>query len=143
MPAPGRAEILYRAAQLFRERKDRFADDMTREMGKVLAETAGDVQEAIDMSYLMAGEGRRLFGQTTPSELRNKFAMSVRQPIGVCGMITAWNFPMAVPSWKILPALICGNTVVFKPAEEAPLTAINFVQTLDRRRAAAWRASTW
>jgi aldehyde dehydrogenase (NAD+) len=130
VPAPGRAEILYRAAQLFRERKDRFADDMTREMGKVLAETAGDVQEAIDMSSLMAGEGRRLFGQTTPSELRNKFAMSVRQPIGVCGMITAWNFPMAVPSWKILPALVCGNTVVFKPAEEAPLTAINFVQTL-------------
>ena len=130
VPAPGRAEILYRAAQLFKERKDRFADDMTREMGKVLAETAGDVQEAIDMSYLMAGEGRRLFGQTTPSELRNKFAMSVRQPIGVCGMITAWNFPMAVPSWKILPALVCGNTVVFKPAEEAPLTAINFVQTL-------------
>ena len=130
VPAPARAEILYRAAQLFKERKDRFADDMTREMGKVLAETAGDVQEAIDMSFLMAGEGRRLFGQTTPSELRNKFAMSVRQPIGVCGMITAWNFPMAVPSWKILPALICGNTVVFKPAEEAPLTAINFVQTL-------------
>jgi acyl-CoA reductase-like NAD-dependent aldehyde dehydrogenase len=130
VPAPARADILYRAAQLFRERKDRFADEMTREMGKVLAETAGDVQEAIDMSYLMAGEGRRLFGQTTPSELRNKFAMSVRQPIGVCGMITAWNFPMAVPSWKILPALICGNTVVFKPAEEAPLTAINFVQTL-------------
>lgn len=130
VPAPGRAEILYRAAQLFRDRKDRFSRDMTREMGKVLAETAGDVQEAIDMCYLMAGEGRRMFGQTTPSELRNKFAMSVRQPIGVCGMITAWNFPMAVPSWKILPALICGNTVVFKPAEEAPLTAINFVQTL-------------
>ena len=130
VPAPARAEILYRAAQLFKERKARFSDDMTREMGKVLAETAGDVQEAIDMSYLMAGEGRRLFGQTTPSELRNKFAMSVRQPIGVCGMITAWNFPMAVPSWKVLPALICGNTVVLKPAEEAPLTAINFVQTL-------------
>ncbi len=130
VPAPGRAEILYRAAQLFKERKDRFSDDMTREMGKVLAETGGDVQEAIDMSYLMAGEGRRLFGQTTPSELRNKFAMSVRQPIGVCGMITAWNFPMAVPSWKILPALVCGNTVVFKPAEEAPLSAVNFVQTL-------------
>ncbi len=131
VPAPARAEILYRAAQLFRERKDRFADDMTREMGKVLAETAGDVQEAIDMSYLMAGEGRRLFGQTTPSELRNKFAMSVRQPIGVCAAITAWNFPMAVPSWKILPALVCGNTVVFKPAEESPLTAVNFVQTLE------------
>ncbi len=130
VPAPARAEILYRAAQLFAERKDRFAHDMTREMGKVVAETAGDVQEAIDMAQLMAGEGRRLHGQTTPSELRNKFAMSVRQPIGVCGMITAWNFPIAVPSWKILPALVCGNTVVFKPAEEAPLSAVNFVQTL-------------
>ena len=103
---------------------------MTREMGKVLAETGGDVQEAIDMAQLMAGEGRRLYGQTTPSELRNKFAMSIRQPIGVCGLITAWNFPMAVPSWKIFPALICGNTVVLKPAEEAPLSAVNFVQTL-------------
>jgi acyl-CoA reductase-like NAD-dependent aldehyde dehydrogenase len=130
VPAPRRAEILYRAARLFVDRKDAFARDMTREMGKVVAETSGDVQEAIDMSYLMAGEGRRLYGQTTPSELRNKFAMSVRQPIGVCGMITAWNFPMAVPSWKILPALICGNTVVFKPAEEAPLSGVNFVQTL-------------
>ncbi|MFN8060584.1 MAG: aldehyde dehydrogenase family protein [Vicinamibacterales bacterium] len=130
VPAPRRAEVLYRAAQLFSERKDRFSRDMTREMGKVLAETAGDVQEAIDMSFLMAGEGRRLYGQTTPSELRNKFAMSVRAPIGVCGMITAWNFPIAVPSWKILPALVCGNTVVFKPAEEAPLSAVNFVQTL-------------
>jgi acyl-CoA reductase-like NAD-dependent aldehyde dehydrogenase len=130
VPAPRRAEILYRAAQLFAERKDAYARDMTREMGKVVAETAGDVQEAIDMAQLMAGEGRRLYGQTTPSELRNKFAMSVRQPLGVCGMITAWNFPMAVPSWKILPALVCGNTVVFKPAEEAPLSGVNFVQTL-------------
>jgi aldehyde dehydrogenase (NAD+) len=130
VPAPRRAEILYRAAQLFVERKDAYARDMTREMGKVLAETGGDVQEAIDMGQLMAGEGRRMYGQTVPSELRNKFAMSVRQPIGVCGMITAWNFPMAVPSWKILPALVCGNTVVFKPAEEAPLSGINFVQTL-------------
>jgi alpha-ketoglutaric semialdehyde dehydrogenase len=130
VPAPVRAEVLYRAADLFKARKDALSADMTREMGKILAETAGDVQEAIDMSLLMAGEGRRLFGQTTPSELRNKFAMSVRQPIGVCGMITAWNFPMAVPSWKILPALVCGNTVVFKPAEEAPLTAVHFVRTL-------------
>jgi acyl-CoA reductase-like NAD-dependent aldehyde dehydrogenase len=130
VPAPARAEVLFRAADLFKARKDTFSADITREMGKILAETAGDVQEAIDMSYLMAGEGRRLFGQTTPSELRNKFAMSVRQPIGVCAMITAWNFPMAVPSWKVLPALVCGNTVVLKPAEEAPLTAINFVQTL-------------
>jgi acyl-CoA reductase-like NAD-dependent aldehyde dehydrogenase len=130
VPAPKRAEILLRAAQLFAERKDRYARDMTREMGKVVAETAGDVQEAIDMAQLMAGEGRRLYGQTTPSELRNKFAMSIRQPVGVCGLITAWNFPIAVPSWKIFPALVCGNTVVLKPAEEAPLSAVNFVQTL-------------
>lgn len=130
VPAPRRAEILYRAAQLFTERKDTYAFDMTREMGKVLGETGGDVQEAIDMSQLMAGEGRRMYGQTVPSELRNKFAMSVRQPVGVCGVITAWNFPIAVPSWKILPALVCGNTVVFKPAEEAPLSGLNFVKTL-------------
>jgi alpha-ketoglutaric semialdehyde dehydrogenase len=130
VPAPRRAEILFRAAQLFAERKTEYARAMTREMGKVVAETGGDVQEAIDMAQLMAGEGRRLHGQTAPSELRNKFAMSVRQPIGVCGMITAWNFPMAVPSWKILPALVCGNTVVFKPSEEAPLSGIHFVQTL-------------
>ncbi len=130
VPAPRRAEILYRAAQLFVERKDAYARDMTREMGKVLSETGGDVQEAIDMCQLMAGEGRRMYGQTVPSELRNKWAMSMRQPIGVCGMITAWNFPIAVPSWKMLPALVCGNTVVFKPAEEAPLSGVNFVQTL-------------
>lgn len=130
VPAPRRAEILYRAAQLFAERKTAYARDMTREMGKVLAETEGDVQEAVDMSYLMAGEGRRLYGQTTPSELRNKFAMSIRCPVGVCGMITAWNFPIAVPSWKIMPALVCGNTVVLKPAEEAPLSAVNFVRAL-------------
>jgi aldehyde dehydrogenase (NAD+) len=130
VPAPKRADILLRAAQLFAERKDRLARDMTREMGKVVAETGGDVQEAIDMAQLMAGEGRRLYGQTTPSELRNKFAMSIRQPVGLCGLITAWNFPIAVPSWKVFPALICGNTVVLKPAEEAPLSAVNFVQTL-------------
>jgi len=130
VPAPKRADVLLRAAQLFADRKDRFSRDMTREMGKVVAETGGDVQEAIDMAQLMAGEGRRLYGQTTPSELRNKFAMSIRQPVGLCGLITAWNFPIAVPSWKIFPALICGNTVVLKPAEEAPLSAVNFVQTL-------------
>ena len=130
VPAPRRAEILYRAAQILSERKDDYARTMTREMGKILDETRGDVQEAIDMSYLMAGEGRRMYGQTVPSELRDKFAMSMRQPIGVCGMITAWNFPIAVPSWKILPALVCGNTVVFKPAEEAPASAVNFVQAL-------------
>ncbi len=103
---------------------------MTREMGKVLAETRGDVQEAIDMTYYMAGEGRRMFGQTTPSELPNKFAMSVRQSIGVCGMITPWNFPMAIPSWKIMPALICGNTVVLKPAEDTPLSSYHLVQSM-------------
>src|SRR5438876_2702246 len=103
---------------------------MTREMGKVLEETRGDVQEAIDMTYYMAGEGRRLFGQTTPSELPNKFAMSVRQPIGVCGMITPWNFPMAIPSWKMMPALVSGNTVVLKPAEDTPLSAYHLVQVL-------------
>jgi aldehyde dehydrogenase (NAD+) len=103
---------------------------MTREMGKVLNETRGDVQEAIDMTFYMAGEGRRMFGQTVPSELRNKFAMSVRQPLGVCSIITPWNFPMAIPSWKIVPALVCGNTVVFKPASQTPLSALNFVNVL-------------
>src|SRR5260370_18532493 len=103
---------------------------MAREMGKVVAEARCDVQEAIDMTYYMAGEGRRLFGQTTPSELPNKFAMSVRQSIGVCGMITPWNFPMAIPSWKMMPALVCGNTVVLKPAEDTPLSAYHLVQIL-------------
>jgi alpha-ketoglutaric semialdehyde dehydrogenase len=130
VPAPKRAEILYRAAEMLVKRKDDLARDMTREMGKVLAETRGDVQEAIDMTYYMAGEGRRLFGQTTPSELPSKFAMSSRQPLGVCAMITPWNFPMAIPSWKIMPALVCGNTVVIKPAEDTPLSTYNLVQVL-------------
>ena len=103
---------------------------MTREMGKVLAEARGDVQEAIDMTYLMAGEGRRQFGHTTPSELPNKFAMAVRSPVGVAGMITPWNFPMAIPSWKAMPALVCGNTVVLKPAEDTPLSTYNLTQVL-------------
>jgi acyl-CoA reductase-like NAD-dependent aldehyde dehydrogenase len=131
VPAPLRAEILFKAAQLIVERKEQFARDMTREMGKVLSETRGDVQEAIDMTFYMAGEGRRMFGQTVPSELRNKFAMSVRQPLGVCSIITPWNFPMAIPSWKIMPALVCGNTVVFKPASQTPLSALNFVKVLE------------
>src|SRR5437588_4768010 len=130
VPAPKRAEILYRTAELLVQRKEQFSKDMTREMGKVLAETRGDVQEAIDMTYDMAGEGRRLFGQTTPSELPNKFAMSVRQSVGVCAMITPWNFPMAIPSWKIMPALISGNTVVIKPAQDTPLSVYNLVQVL-------------
>ncbi|MHB8526528.1 MAG: aldehyde dehydrogenase family protein [Candidatus Acidiferrales bacterium] len=130
-PAPKRAEILYRAAEIMIQRKEDLARDMTREMGKVLAETRGDVQEAIDMTYLMAGEGRRLFGQTTPSELPNKFAMSVRAPIGVCGLITPWNFPIAIPSWKMMPALVCGNTAVIKPAEDTPLSTYYLVQILE------------
>ena len=130
VPAPRRAEMLFKAAQLIAVRKEEFARDMTREMGKVLDETRGDVQEAIDMTYFLAAEGRRLHGQTAPSELRDKFAMSIRQPIGVCSMITPWNFPMAIPSWKIIPALVCGNTVVLKPSEQTPLSAINFIKVL-------------
>jgi len=130
-PAPRRAEVLFRAGQILSERKESLARDMTREMGKVLDETRGDVQEAVDMTFFMAGEGRRQYGQTVPSELRDKFAMSVRQPVGVCAVITPWNFPMAIPSWKIIPALVCGNTVVFKPATLTPLSAVNFVKILD------------
>ncbi|HZU08888.1 MAG TPA: aldehyde dehydrogenase family protein [Pseudacidobacterium sp.] len=130
VPAPKRAEILYRTGHLLEQRKEQYAKEMTREMGKVLAETRGDVQEAIDTAYYMAGEGRRLFGQTTPSELPSKFAMSVRMPVGVCGMIAPWNFPMAIPSWKLFPALVCGNTCVIKPAEDTPLSTFNLVQTL-------------
>jgi aldehyde dehydrogenase (NAD+) len=131
VPAPKRAEILFKAAQLLIERKEQFALDMTREMGKVLDETRGDVQEAIDMTFFIAAEGRRMYGQTVPSELPDKWAMSVRQSIGVCSVITPWNFPMAIPSWKIIPALICGNTVVFKPSELTPLSALNFVRVLE------------
>ena len=109
VPAPKRAELLFRVAQLLADRKEALARDMTREMGKVLDETRGDVQEAIDMTYFMAGEGRRQYGQTVPSELRDKFAMSMRQPVGVAAIITPWNFPMAIPSWKIIPAL-CAAT---------------------------------
>src|SRR6202142_3573782 len=130
MPAPKRAEILFHAAEILIERKEEYAVQMTREMGKVLAETRGDVQEAIDMTYLMAGEGRRLLGHTTPSELPNKFAMSVRAPVGVAGLITPWNFPMAIPSWKVMPALLCGNTAVLKPAEDTPLSTYNLTQVL-------------
>jgi alpha-ketoglutaric semialdehyde dehydrogenase len=129
-PAPKRAEILFHAAEILVARKEDYSREMTREMGKVLAETRGDVQEAIDMTYLMAGEGRRQFGHTTPSELPNKFAMAVRSSVGVAGLITPWNFPMAIPSWKAMPALICGNTVVLKPAEDTPLSTYNLTQVL-------------
>jgi alpha-ketoglutaric semialdehyde dehydrogenase len=129
-PAPKRGEILYRFAQVLEREKAGLTDLMTREMGKVKAEAGGDVQEAIDMTYYMAGEGRRLWGQTTPSELRDKFNMSVRVPVGVVGAITPWNFPIAIPSWKLAPALVCGNTVVLKPAEDTPLLADRFVELL-------------
>ena len=122
-PAPRRAEILFRAAELLVRHKEELARLATREMGKILTETRGDVQEAIDMTYFIAGEGRRLHGYTTPSEMPRKAAYCVRQPLGVVGVITPWNFPVAIPSWKIVPALVCGNTVVFKPAPETPLTA--------------------
>lgn len=131
VPAPKRADILLRAGLLFEKHKERLARLMTREMGKILKETRGDVQEAIDMAYYTAGEGRRLFGQTSPSELKNKFAMTIRQPIGVCGLITPWNFPVAIPSWKVFPALVCGNTVVLKPAEDTPASAVEFVRILE------------
>jgi len=130
VPAPERGNILFRFAELLQREKPALSDLMTREMGKVKAEAGGDVQEAIDMSYYMGGEGRRLFGHTTPSELRDKFMMSVRMPVGVVGAITPWNFPIAIPAWKLCPALVCGNTVVLKPAEDTPLLAQRFVDLL-------------
>jgi aldehyde dehydrogenase (NAD+) len=130
-PAPRRAEILFRLGEILIRNKERFAADMTREMGKVLAETGGDVQEAIDCTYYTAGEGRRMHGFTTPAEMPDKFAMCVRQPVGLCGLITPWNFPMAIPSWKLIPALICGNTVVIKPAEDTPLSTYNLVKACE------------
>lgn len=131
VPAPRRGEILFRAGELMVRRKEELARLMTREMGKVLNETRGDVQEAIDTTYFMAGEGRRMSGQTTPSELPYKFAMSVRDPVGIVAAITPWNFPMAIPAWKVMPALVCGNTVVLKPASDTPLLAARMVELLE------------
>jgi acyl-CoA reductase-like NAD-dependent aldehyde dehydrogenase len=130
MPAPKRGEILFRVARLLAEHKEELSRLMTQEMGKVLAEARGDVQEAIDVAYYMAGEGRRLFGQTVPSEMPDKFAMSIRRPIGVVGIITPWNFPVAIPAWKLFPALICGNTAVIKPASDTPACVVRFVELL-------------
>ncbi len=130
-PAPRRAEILFRVGEILIRDKDKYTRDMTREMGKVLKEAGGDVQEAIDCTYYAAGEGRRLHGFTTPAEMPNKFAMCVRQPVGLCGLITPWNFPMAIPSWKLMPALVCGNTVVIKPAEDTPLSTYNLVKACE------------
>ncbi len=129
-PAPQRAKILFRAARMLEERKEELSRLLTTEMGKVLKEARGDVQEAIDITYYAAGEGRRLLGETTPSELPDKFCMTVRRPIGVIGLITPWNFPIAIPAWKIMPALISGNTLVLKPASDTPVMAIELVKIL-------------
>jgi alpha-ketoglutaric semialdehyde dehydrogenase len=131
-PAPKRAELLFTLGEILRANKDRYTQEMTREMGKVLKEAGGDVQEAIDCTYYTAGEGRRLHGFTTPAEMKDKFAMCVRQPVGVCGLITPFNFPMAIPSWKLIPALVCGNTVVIKSGEDVPLSALNLVKACEQ-----------
>ena len=128
VPAPKRAEHLFRMGEILERRKEEYAREMTREMGKPLREARGDVQEAIDVCYHIAGEGRRLHGHTTPSELPNKSCLSMRVPLGVCGLITPWNFPMAIPSWKLIPALVCGNSVIIKPSSDAPLSAYHLVK---------------
>jgi alpha-ketoglutaric semialdehyde dehydrogenase len=130
VPAPKRGDILRKIGDIMVARKEELAREMTREMGKVIAETRGDVQEGIDTAYYASSEGRRLFGHTVPSELPNKFAMAIRVPIGVAGIITPWNFPMAIPTWKIFPAVLSGNTVVFKPATDTPKTAATLVEIM-------------
>jgi len=131
-PAPQRAKILFRAARMLEERKEELSRLLTMEMGKVVKEARGDVQEAIDITYYAAGEGRRLFGETTPSELPDKFCMTVRRPIGVVGLIAPWNFPIAIPAWKIMPALIAGNTLVLKPASDTPILSIELAKILEK-----------
>ncbi|MDJ0676538.1 MAG: aldehyde dehydrogenase family protein [Calothrix sp. MO_167.B42] len=128
VPAPARAEYIFKVGELLSQQKEEIALLMSREMGKCLTEARGDVQEGIDWAFYIAGEGRRLFGQTTPSEMPNKFAMTMRMPIGVCALITPWNFPVAIPCWKSMPALICGNTVILKPAEDTPACATKLVE---------------
>ncbi|MCZ6692204.1 MAG: aldehyde dehydrogenase family protein, partial [Planctomycetota bacterium] len=130
-PAPKRGQILLETGRILRDRKDEIARVMTREMGKIIKETRGDVQEGIDTADYAAGEGRRLFGETVPCELPSKMGFSIRQPVGVCGMITPWNFPMAIPTWKIFPALVSGNTVVFKPATDTPSSAAALIKALE------------
>ena len=129
-PAPARGDVLRRVGDLLVKRKDEISRAMTREMGKVLAETGGDVQEGIDTAYYAASETRRLFGHTVPSELRSKWAMSYRRPIGICGLITPFNFPLAIPTWKMFPALACGNSVIIKPSEDVPHTVTLLVEIL-------------
>tara|TARA_Y100000034_G_scaffold134330_1_gene202467 strand:+ start:3676 stop:5136 length:1461 start_codon:yes stop_codon:yes gene_type:complete len=132
VPAPKRAEYLYKIRDLLIKEKERLARLEVKEMGKVITEARGDVQEAIDVFEYMAGEGRRLFGHTTKSELPNKFAMTTRNPIGVVGLVTPWNFPIAIPAWKIAPALVCGNTIVFKPSSDTPLSAIELIKIIEK-----------
>src|SRR5258707_4466430 len=129
-PAPKRGEILFRVGELLKQHKEELARTMTQEMGKILKETRGDVQEGIDMAYYMGGEGRRLFGRSVPAELPNKSAVAIRDPVGVVACITPWNFPAATPTWEMFPALIAGNTVVFKPASDTPLSALRLVEIL-------------
>jgi alpha-ketoglutaric semialdehyde dehydrogenase len=129
-PAPARGDVMRRIGDLMVKRKEEIADLMSREMGKPLTETRGDVQEGIDTAYYAASEGRRLFGHTVPSEMKNKWAMSFRRPIGVCGIITPFNFPMAIPTWKMFPALLCGNACIFKPAEDVPHTGHVLVEIM-------------
>lgn len=131
VPAPKRGELLFDIGERFKRHKEDLAQIMTREMGKVLKEARGDVQEAIDMAYYIAAEGRRLFGYTTPSELSLKHCISFRRPVGVVGVITPWNFPIAIPAWKIFPAILAGNTVVWKPATDTPRCAYEFVKILE------------
>src|SRR5512145_1513115 len=130
-PAPLRGEMLFKVGDILKQKKEELAQLLTRDMGKVIAEARGDVQEAIDMAYFMGGEGRRLLGYTAPVEMPDKFGMAVRDPIGVCGIITPWNFPIAIPSWKIFPAIVAGNTVVFKPSPETPALGAEFVRIFE------------
>ncbi len=131
MPAPKRGDILYKAARIMEERKEELARMLTQENGKNMDESRGEIQEGIDITIYVAGEGRRMFGETTPSELKNKFCMTIREPIGVVGMITPWNFPFAIPAWKIPPALVAGNTIVFKPSSDAPWLGIKLVEIFE------------
>ncbi|WP_414542393.1 aldehyde dehydrogenase family protein [Nostoc sp. CCY0012] len=128
VPAPARAEYVFRIGEILLQHKEELAQLISREMGKPLTEARGDVQEGVDCAFYSAGEGRRLFGQTTPSEMPNKFAMTVRMPIGVCALITPWNFPVAIPCWKAMPALVCGNTVILKPAEDTSACATKLIE---------------
>ncbi|HLI70101.1 MAG TPA: aldehyde dehydrogenase family protein, partial [Ktedonobacteraceae bacterium] len=130
VPAPKRGEILFRAGELLKQRKEDLAHTMTMEMGKILKETRGDVQEGIDMAFYMGGEGRRLFGYSVPVELPNKSGLAMRDPVGVVACITPWNFPIAIPTWKMFPALVAGNTIVFKPASDTPHSALRLVEIL-------------